>query len=69
MADADYRQSEAFNTSLRLAATVGRLKVGSNLKAAADAQTKAFEQAGMASAMPAVRSRRPGHGSTSSRAS
>jgi hypothetical protein len=51
MADADYRQSEAFNTSLRLAATVGRLKVGSNLKAAADAQTKAFEQAGMAAAL------------------
>jgi hypothetical protein len=60
MADADYRQSEAFNTSLRLAATVGRLKVGSNLKAAADAQTKAFEQAGMAAALIAEATTREG---------
>ena len=60
MADADYRQSEAFNTSLRLATAVGRLKVGSNLKAAADAQTKAFEQAGMAAALIAEATTREG---------
>jgi hypothetical protein len=60
MADADYRQSEAFNTSLRLATAVGRLKVGSNLKAAADAQTRAFEQAGMAAALIAEATTREG---------
>ncbi|MGH2610928.1 MAG: hypothetical protein ACRDHF_17745 [Tepidiformaceae bacterium] len=60
MAEADYRQSEAFNTSLRLATAVGRLKVGSNLKAAADAQTKAFEQAGMAAALIAEATTREG---------
>ncbi len=51
MAEGDYRQSEAFNTAVRLATAVGRLKVGSNLKAAADAQGKAFEQAGLAAAL------------------
>lgn len=51
MAEGDYRQSEAFNTAVRLATAVGRLKVGSNLKAAADAQGNAFEQAGMAAAL------------------
>ena len=60
MAEPDYRQSEAFNTSVRLAASVGRLKVGSNLKAAADAQAKAFEQAGMAAALIAEASTREG---------
>jgi hypothetical protein len=60
MAEPDYRQSEAFNTSLRLAAAVGRLKVGSNLKAAADAQSKAFEQAGMAAALIAEATTREG---------
>lgn len=60
MADADYRQSEAFNTALRLATSVGRLKVGSNLKAAADAQSKAFEQAGMAAALIAEAAGREG---------
>ncbi len=51
MAEFEYQNSEAFNTVIRLAATVavGRLKIVSNLKASADAQTKAFEQAGMAS--------------------
>ncbi len=62
MAEPDYRQSEAFNTSLRLAASVGRLKVGSNLKAAADAQAKAFEQAGMAAALIAEATTREGPG-------
>jgi hypothetical protein len=60
MAEADYRQSEAFNTSLRLATAVGRLKVGSNLKAAADAQSNAFEQAGMAAALIAEATTRDG---------
>ena len=60
MAEPDYRQSEAFNTSVRLATSVGRLKVGSNLKAAADAQAKAFEQAGMAAALIAEASTREG---------
>ena len=43
---------------MRLATSVGRLKVGSNLKAAADAQAKAFEQAGMAAALIAEASTR-----------
>jgi hypothetical protein len=48
MADSDPQSIEAWNTSVRLAAAVGRLKVGSNLKASADAQAKAFELAGVA---------------------
>jgi hypothetical protein len=48
MAEGEYRDIEAYNTAVRLAAAVGRLKVGSNLKASADAHSHAFEQAGIA---------------------
>jgi hypothetical protein len=48
MADFDYQNVEAWNTAVRLAAAVGRLKIASNLKASADAQAKAFEMAGTA---------------------
>ncbi|MGE5594486.1 MAG: hypothetical protein ACM3S1_00465 [Hyphomicrobiales bacterium] len=45
---AEFENVEAWNTAVRLAAAVGRLKVASNLKASQDAQAKAFEQAGIA---------------------
>ena len=48
MAEGDPQSIEAWNTTVRLAAAVGRLKIGSNLKASADAQAKAFELAGVA---------------------
>ena len=48
MAEGEPQSIEAWNTSIRLAAAVGRLKIGSNLKASADAQAKAFELAGVA---------------------
>jgi len=51
MAEGDAQSIEAWNTSIRLAAAVGRLKIGSNLKASADAQAKAFELAGVASGL------------------
>ncbi len=60
MAEFEYQNSEAFNTVIRLAANIGRLKIVSNLKASADAQTRAFEQAGMASALIAEGSTREG---------
>ncbi len=60
MAEYAYQNSEAWNTAVKLATAVGRLKVGSNLKAAADAQTHAFEQAGMACALIADGSTREG---------
>lgn len=44
----EFENVEAWNTAVRLAAAVGRLKIASNLKASADAQAKAFEQAGVA---------------------
>lgn len=51
MAEGDPQSIEAWNTTVRLAAAVGRLKIGSNLKASADAQAKAFELAGVASGL------------------
>jgi hypothetical protein len=48
MAEGDTQSIEAWNTAIRLAAALGRLKIGSNLKASADAQAKAFELAGVA---------------------
>ena len=48
MAEGEPQSIEAWNTTIRLAAAVGRLKIGSNLKASADAQSKAFELAGVA---------------------
>jgi hypothetical protein len=62
MAEYAYQSFEAWNTAVKLAAAVGRLKVGSNLKAAADAQAHAFEQAGMACALLAEGSSREGAG-------
>jgi hypothetical protein len=50
MPELDFDRSEAYNTALRLATAVGRLKVGSNLKASADAQEHAFVSAGNACA-------------------
>ena len=57
-----YQDVEAWNTSVRLAAAVGRLKVASNLKAAADAHSHAFEQAGMACTLIAEGATREGPG-------
>lgn len=48
---AEFETIEAWNTAVRLAAAVGRLKIASNLKASADAQAKAFEQAGIAAGL------------------
>jgi hypothetical protein len=60
MAEYDYQNVEAWNTAVRLAASIGRLKIGSNLKASADAQQRAFEQAGLACALIAEGSSREG---------
>ena len=60
MPEFDYQNVEAFNTAVRLAASVGRLRIVSNLKASAEAQTKAFEQAGMAAALIAEGASREG---------
>ncbi len=62
MAEFDYQNVEAWNSALRLTTAVGRLKVGSNLKASQDAQAKAFEQAGLATALIAEGSGREGGG-------
>ena len=62
MAEFAYQNVEAWNTSVKLTAAVGRLKIGSNLKASADAQTKAFEQAGLACALIAEGASREGPG-------
>lgn len=51
MAEGEPQSIEAWNTAVRLAAAVGRLKIGSNLKASGDAQAKAFELAGVASGL------------------
>lgn len=60
MADGDAQSIEAWNTSVRLAAAIGRLKIGSNLKASADAQAKAFELAGVACGLMAEAAGREG---------
>ncbi|MCC6382808.1 MAG: hypothetical protein IT304_09875 [Dehalococcoidia bacterium] len=60
MPEFDYQNIEAWNSAVRLAAAVGRLKVGSNLKASGDAQQKAFEQAGLACALVAEGASREG---------
>jgi len=51
---------EAWNTAIRLAAAIGRLKIGSNLRAAADAQAKSFELAGIACGLIAEAGTREG---------
>lgn len=60
MAEFAYQDSEAWATTVKLAAAVGRLRIGSNLKAAADAQSHAFEQAGSACAYVAEGAMRDG---------
>jgi hypothetical protein len=60
MAEFEYQNVEAWNTSLKLASNIGRLKIGSNLKASGDAQQHAYEQAGMACALIAEGSAREG---------
>lgn len=60
MAEFEYQNVEAWNTAVKLAAAVGRLKIGSNLKASAEAQGKAFDQAGLAAALIAEGSGREG---------
>jgi hypothetical protein len=62
MAEFAYQDAESWNTAVRLAAAVGRLKVASNLKAAESAQQRAFEQAGLACAAIAEASGREGPG-------
>ncbi len=51
MPEFEFEKTEAWNTALRLTASVGRLRVGSNLKAATDAQAAAYEAAGRACAI------------------
>ncbi|HEY4668177.1 MAG TPA: hypothetical protein VIH05_00225 [Tepidiformaceae bacterium] len=60
MPEYEYQNVEAWNTAVRLAASIGRLKIGSVLKAAADAQQRAFDQAGLAAALIAEGSSREG---------
>ena len=60
MAEFEYQNVEAWQTTVRLTVAVGRLKIGSNLKASADAQAKAFEQAGLACALIAEGAGREG---------
>lgn len=60
MAEFEYQNVEAWNTAVKLAAAVGRLKIGSNLKASAEAQGKAFDQAGLAAALIAEGAGREG---------
>ena len=62
MAEFAYQEMEAWKTALRLTAAVGRLRIGSNLKAAELAQQHAFEQAGIAVAAIAEGSGREGGG-------
>jgi hypothetical protein len=60
MAEFAYQTFEAWNTAVKLATAVGRLKIGSNLKAAGDAHSRAFEQAGLTAALLAEGSSREG---------
>jgi hypothetical protein len=60
MPEFEYQNVEAWNTALKLTTSVGRLRVGSNLKASADAQAEAFKQAGLAAALIAEASGREG---------
>jgi hypothetical protein len=62
MAEFAYQDVEAWNTAVKLTAAVGRLRIGSNLKAAESAQARAFEQAGEACAAIAEGSGRDGPG-------
>lgn len=62
MTEYGYETAESFNTALKLASLVGRLKVASNLKAVGEAQQQAFLEAGRACALIAEASTRDGGG-------
>jgi hypothetical protein len=60
VAEFQYQDTEVWNTAVRLSTSVGRLKVGSNLKASQDAHASAFQQAGLAAALIAEATGREG---------
>jgi hypothetical protein len=60
MTAADHHDIEAWNTAIRLAASIGRLKIGSNLRASQEAHERAFEAAGEAAARIAEAGAREG---------
>jgi hypothetical protein len=60
MPGTDHTEIEAWNTAIRLAASIGRLKVPSNLRASQEAQDRAFEAAGVAAARIAEAATREG---------
>ncbi|WP_322795964.1 four helix bundle protein [Tepidiforma sp.] len=60
MAEPEYPTIEAWNTAVRLAASIGRLKIGSNLRASQEAQDRAFQAAGEAAAHIAEAATREG---------
>lgn len=62
MAGYGYESTEAWNTALTLASSVGRLRIASNLKAVTQAHEAAFEQAGRACALIAEAATRDGGG-------
>ncbi len=60
MPTTDHQDLEAWNTAIRLAAAIGRLKVPSNLRASQEAQDRAFQAAGDAAAHLAEAATREG---------
>jgi len=60
MAEGDYQSIESWNTCVRLAASLGRLKINSNLRASQDSQAKAFDLAGIACGLIAEAATREG---------
>lgn len=60
MPGTDHTEIEAWNTAIRLAASIGRLKVPSNLRASQEAQDRAFQAAGEAAARIAEAGAREG---------
>ncbi|MEX2081582.1 MAG: hypothetical protein WEC33_08190 [Dehalococcoidia bacterium] len=60
MPEFTYTESETWNTAIRLAASIGRLKIGSNLKASGDSHAHAFEEAGVVAGLIAEATTREG---------
>lgn len=60
MTTTDHTEIEAWNTAIRLAASIGRLKIPSNLRASQEAQDSAFQAAGQAAARIAEAATREG---------
>ncbi len=60
MPGTDHTEIEAWNTAIRLAASIGRLKIASNLRASQEAQDRAFQAAGDAAARLAEAGSREG---------